>query len=148
MAHGAPDHIRLSDDAFSHYDFHRPTSGVWVMGAGETRNLVDLDMVGVFGLVFMVVDNNESLLRVEVDGREVFEIDVRAAFATRQLYWGALGGIIGVTTYDEINDHYSLWFNANWKIYVHNHLTIQIQNLTLNPCNVRIIQGMYLKYKG
>jgi len=72
MAHGAPDHTRLSDDAFAHYEYIRPASGAWGMIAGEKRNLVDLDLTGVFGLAFMLVDNKSAILKIEVDGYDVY----------------------------------------------------------------------------
>jgi len=40
MAHGAPDHTRLMDDAFSHYEYVRPASGAWAMIANEKETLL------------------------------------------------------------------------------------------------------------
>ena len=148
MAHGAPDHTRLSDDAFAHYEYIRPASGAWGMIAGEKRNLVDLDLTGVFGLAFMLVDNKSAILKIEVDGYDVYQSNPSSVFGSLGFMGSAIGSMAGVSKYDEINDDYGLWFDAGWKVYIHNHLLIQVFNISVNPCNVHIIRGRYLKYKG
>jgi len=49
MAHGAPDHTRLSDDAFSHYEYNYVDGFNWNLIVNERRSLVDIDL-----MVFLV----------------------------------------------------------------------------------------------
>jgi len=147
MAHGAPDHTRLSDNAYAHYDYSRPVAGPWLVLPGDERSLYDLDLVGVFGLAVMLVDNKHALLNVEVDGISIFQDTPSNAFAVNGFYKGAVNGVLGTSIYDEVNDIYSLWFKSDWNIYVHTHLKIEVQNFTLNNCNVAQIRGYILTYK-
>lgn len=148
MPHGAPDHVRLSDNAYSHYKYnHVPGSG-WAMIINEHRAVVDIDMVGLFGEVFMLVNNKEAYLRIEIDGREIFELSAGDIFRYYGLYKGALNGIIGSSIYNEIDDKYSAWYNNNWNIYIHEHLLVEIWNFTLNPCQVGMIWTNYATYRG
>jgi len=148
MAHGAPDHTRLSDDAFSHYEYNYVDGFNWNLIVNERRSLVDIDLIGIFGISYALMDNNQAIFRIEIDGREIFENDAKTLFTELQIYGGKIKGVLGATVYDEVNDKYSLWYHNDWKIYVHNHLKIEIWNLTLNPCIVDTIWCEYAKYKG
>jgi len=148
MAHGAPDHTRLSDDAFSHYEYHYEPSGGWVMIVNEKRSIVDIDLVGVFGIAYVLMNNKASYFRIEVDGRQIFELAPSTVFEDLRLDAGKISGVMGVSTYDEVNDHYSLWYHTDWKIYVHEHLLVEVYNFTINPCTVAAIWCEYAEYKG
>ena len=148
MAHGAPDHTRLSDDAFSHYEYNYVPGGGWALLALERRSIVDIDLVGIFGIAFALVNNKGSYFRIEVDGREVFELAPSTVFTQLQCYNGKVKGVVGSTIYDEVNDKYSIWYHTDWKIYVHKHLKVEVWNFTINPCTVAAIWCEYAKYKG
>lgn len=148
MAHGAPDHTRLSDDAFSHYEYNYTSGGLWLIAPGDSRSIVDLDLVGVFGICYVLMDNKRSYFRVVIDGRKIFELSPQAVFEDLQLYGGKISGALGVSTYDDVNDKYSLWYHTDWKIYVHNHLKVDVYNFTISNCNVAAIWCEYAEYKG
>ena len=148
MAHGAPDHTRLSDDAFSHYKYNYVPNGGWNLLALERQSLVDIDLVGLFGITYVVMNNNGTYLRVEIDEREVFELAPKTVFRDLQLYGGKIKGIFGASVYDEVNNKYSIWYHTDWKIYIHKHLKIEVHNFTINPCTVSAIWCEYAEYKG
>jgi len=148
MAHGAPDHTRLSDDAFAHYEYNYVPGGGWALIALERRSIVDIDLVGIFGIAFALVNNERAWLRIEVDGREIIELDPRGVFRDLQIYNGKIKGVVGSTIYDEVNDKYSIWYHNDWKIFVHKHLKVEVYNFTINPCTVSAIWCEYAEYKG
>jgi len=147
MAHGAPDHTRLSDNAYAHYSYQRPWAAGWVILPGDERSLYDFDLVGVFGLASMRVNNKYALLDIEVDGIEIFLGSPDYAFSSHGFYKGALDGVTGVSIFNEIDNDYTLWFKTDWNVYVHNHLKIAIQNETLNNVNVSTVRGHILTYR-
>ena len=148
MAHGSPDHTVLSDDAYSHYEYNYVSSGGWNILATQRRSLIDIDLVGIFGITFMLVNNKGAYLRIEVDGRQIFELAPSTVFTDLQLYAGKIKGIMGVSTYNEIDNKYSLWYHTDWKIYVHKHLLVEVYNFTIDPCQVSAIWCEYAEFKG
>jgi len=119
------------------------------MIAGEKRNLVDLDLIGgIWPLHLCWLTIKQPFLNIEVDGNDVYQSNPSSVFGSLGFMGSAAGSMTGVSRYDEINDDYCLWFDAGWKVYIHNHLLIQVNNSGINPCNVKIIRGRYLKYRG
>jgi hypothetical protein len=148
MARGSPDWTQSIDNSHTHYEYYRPTTGTLLIPPLNKYQLIDLDMTGIFGWCFMVVDNPNSLLRVEIDSREIFELDCDDAFNNQGLYKGGLDSEVGVSLYNAVDNHYGLWFHSRWQEYFYKHLMIEIDNITIFNCNVTIVQGMYGKYTG
>ena len=148
MPHGAPDHTRLSDDAHSHYQYTYISGGGIPVPSLARYDLVDIDMVGIFGIAFLLSDNKGTYLRMEVDGRQIFELAASDVFKDIGLGKGGLHGVIGSSMYDEVNDKYSLWYNNDWRIYVHNHLLVEVYNFTINPCLIAAVWCEYATYTG
>jgi len=96
----------------------------------------------------MLVDNKETILNIEVDGYDVYQSNPSSVFGSLGFMGSAVNSMAGVSVYDEITNNYCLWFDAGWKVYIHNHLLIQVHNASVNPCTVKIIRGRYLKYGG
>ena len=124
MAHGAPDHTRLSDDAFSHYTVRHFTDTTITIPSGIATELFNQDFIGVFGYVIVDVDYSSLSILVYVDGTNVYYINAATLFDTFNLGSKAGAGGWGVSKFDDINNRYVLWLDADYHVYVKSNLTI------------------------
>ena len=123
MAHGSPDHTRLSDDAYSHFQDKWSYSPWGGLDAGDPANyIIDVSMVGLLGDIYVLCTDPGISLKVAIDGTTIFSWDV-ATLITLGL-WGYSNNQMrmGCTSYNTVAKLYAMVFNANHQIYVHNTL--------------------------
>jgi len=133
MAHGAPDHSRMTEDAFAHYQdvILRPAAAA-IAHVGDVvpyTTCVDADVVGVFGYFRAWADHQCLRVRIFIDNLVtpifLFTITEMAGGG----FWGYSNPAnkFGVTKWDEINDSFGMVYDEKWGLYIHTHLKIEVQ---------------------
>lgn len=147
MAHGAPDHTRLADDAYSHYTFTRLFTPVTVIPMLSSIIPINENFVGVFGKVVMVLDNVGLTVKIEIDGVKVFELSPSYIMNSLYLEDRSVNADYGMTCYDTVNDNYGIWFSTGYNIYVRANLNIEISNAGGVARNLRTMRTYIKKYR-
>lgn len=123
MAHGAPDHTRLSDDAFSHYRdkwAYRPWGALM---AGDPANyIVNQSIVGVIGDIYVLTNDPGVTLKIEIDGVGIYSWDITALVSLGQWGYSNLQFKMSCTKYDAVLSQYAMIFSGNHQMYVHKSL--------------------------
>ena len=126
MAHGAPDHTQLSDDAFSHYTWKTHTDAAMVLPDAATVELANIDFVGVVAGFFAYSNYNQTRWRVKVDGLLIDTITAEMLYGLRP--WPTVVGwsAYNLNRYDPTTPSYVFSWGTNFKCYVHKNLTIDV----------------------
>jgi len=125
MAHGAPDHTRLSDDAFSHYRDRWGTFPWALLLAGDPANyIVNATVNGVLGDIYVVSNNPGVELTIEIDGTEVYSWAVDTLVTLGLWGYSNPQFKMSCTKYDVVLDQYAMIFSGYHQMYVHRTLRV------------------------
>lgn len=143
MAHGAPDHTRLSDDAYSHYILHYKRDIIWPITALET-DYFNTDLVGVFGYFAICLDDSRVQCRMFVDNNHIGTFRV----GTFKDYFGTglnqSKPFVSIPVYNAIDGRYTMIVDYRWDVYIHKNLRIA---LTSTGGGVHGVHDIRLLYK-
>ena len=145
MAHGAPDHIRLSDDAHSHFRWFRIWYDPVAIVSGIPLQLFYLTGVKTMGSLFVQTDWKDMYVSIHIDG---FNIDVAQPSAIwDDRLFSAAGNAPGwsISQYDEVNNKYCLFWNPQFKCYVHKSITIVVFHTAGVNKQMNMAQLVYLE---
>jgi len=127
MAHGAPDHTRLADDAYSHY---RDVWGYFpwgILAAADPGNyIVNKTGIGVLGDVYVLVDSALVKLKIVIDGVNVYSWDANTLKSLG--LWGYSNNQfkMSVTMFDAVIGLYAFMFSGNNGMYFHKSLQVYL----------------------
>ena len=142
MAHGAPDHTRLSDDAFSHYLLRYHRRIIWPHGVVVT-DMYNIDSVGVFGYLAMCINSPNVEVKIWCDGFHIGTFNIKE-FRDSFGYGDDHGNpYVSVPFYDAINNRYTMIIDYRWNIYFHKNLTITTVSTDLLPHTSHDIRLLY-----
>jgi len=119
MPIGAPDHTRLSDDAFSHYQWRQLRSGVNIplISTVETT-IIDISLTGVVGVFITSLSYNDIRINIYVDDIELgYQTPLWQSHKAR-MYSGGNNLIWGLNKYDIVNDWFIMFWDAGFRCYV------------------------------
>ena len=130
MAHGAPDHTRLTESGFAHYVDRvviRNSAALCATPAWEEA--LNVDIQGVWGYMWGWCDTHQFQVRITIDGVVVFYHTIA------QLMGGGFMGIssswdkFGVTSYSEVAGdlNFGMFYEEKWGLYIHSNITIEIR---------------------
>ena len=145
MAHGAPDHIRLSDDAHAHFRWFR----VWVdpvaIVSGVVTQMFYLTGVKTMGSLFIQTDWKELSVRIHIDGVNIDITTPKDIWDDR--LFSAAGNAPGwsISQYDEVNNKYCLFWNPLFKCYVHKSIQINVYHTAGVNKQMNMAQLVYLQ---
>lgn len=142
MAHGAPDHTRLQDDHHTHYKIYEEFFSDAAVGTIPVwTNIINKDMVGVFGWVWWKSNDPYLYCRIKVDGTVVLFFRPIDFHTMGPFGVGSAWGRMGCIKYDDAITYYSAFYDPGWTIYVHNNLTVEvayaIAHVGWGSCRVR-----------
>ena len=119
MAVGAPDHIRLADDAHSRYAWRWKVESSKNLADSVLWTLQDLSFEGVLIDFAVYTDYNLTDFKIYVDDINIQNLTPEWLFVQRMLrHPGGGNDLVGVSRFDVINDHYSVWWQSHFKCYV------------------------------
>ena len=147
MAHGAPDHIQISDDAYSHYTFTRLFPVAAGIGGFATITPVNENFVGVFGNSIIAMDSPDLIIRVYIDTVRIFDISARFTMNNLFLEDRAKEFDYGLSCYNPTDGEFCVWINTNYNVYVNNNLTITLTNPGAPPLNMLAMRCNIKKYR-
>jgi len=130
MAHGAPDHTRLSESGFAHYVDRvviRNSAPLCVNPLWEET--VNEDIQGVFGYMWGWCDTFAFNVRITIDGQIIFIMTIHQMAGGG--FWGSSGAWdkFGCTRYSAVAGdlNYGMFYDEKWGLYIHHNLTIEVQ---------------------
>jgi len=143
MAFGAPDGVRLSDMNLLQYpDVIYQTLSRNVLARTET-DLVNITGVGCLGGAELVFTDENSVLYIYLDG----EVQLRGKPFDMLTYFGTGSSVqtkqFGIGKYDTVNNIYSVWFNADYKLWFRKSLHVYIYNSLFGAQTIRLIRVAY-----
>ena len=124
MAHGAPDHTRLSESGFAHYtDRIIRRAGAPLVANPAWETALNVNIQGVFGYMWGWCDTPVFNVRITIDGVIVFR------FTIADLHGGGFWGLnsswdkMGCTAYSAVagNLSYGMFYDEKWGLYVHSN---------------------------
>ena len=119
MARGAPDHIRLSDDAHSRYTWRWLQEAGIISASGTLYTLIDEKFEGVLISFSILCRYRACRFRIYVDDIEILDFRPETVFNSYHFrHPGAGLDIVGLSIYDDVNLKYALWFQTHYKCYV------------------------------
>lgn len=147
MPIGAPDHTRLSDDAYSHYIWTRGDLTSVNLNDGIETTLIDDSYIGVLGVLIFEVNWNATNVTIYVDGNLIDQINPfawwdtnKGAFADFDAFWGML-------RYDDVNPKYTFLWNPHFKCYVKRSFKVTGQQWSGVMKTLKVNHYIYLERK-
>lgn len=126
MARGAPDHIRLSDDAHSRYTWRWQLGAAVNQASGVTYTPIDESFEGILISFSSYCEYNQTRFRIYVDDILIQEMRPGILFGNMRFRQPASGlDITGVNMYDDVNKKYALWWQSHFKCYVKKSVKIE-----------------------
>ena len=130
MAHGAPDHTRLTESGFAHYVDKvvlRNSAALCVAPAWEEA--LNVDIQGVWGYMWGWCDTHQFQVRITIDGVVIFIMTIN------QMHGGGFWGSnspwdkFGCTKFSEVAGDLSfgMFYDEKWGLYIHSNITIEIR---------------------
>lgn len=127
MAVGAPDHIRLADDAHSRYTWKWELAASIMANDATLYTLIDTDFEGVLISFSSTCKYTDTRYRIYVDDVETQELRPIVLWQSHRFRQPPQGfDITGVQIYDEINDLYGVWFYTHFKCYVKKNVKVDV----------------------
>jgi hypothetical protein len=119
MTIGAPDHVRLSDDAHSRYTWKRLVEASIAAADGVLYTLIDQAFEGVLVSFSSRCVYNETRYLIYVDDIEIQDIRPKTLWDSHMFRKpDSSFDITGLSVYDEINNKFNIWFYTHFKCYV------------------------------
>lgn len=134
MAHGAPDHVGMTDINLLDYTDKIKFNTFEIIGPLDSYNVIDVVGVGCFNSLVFEVDSKSISVQLFVDGVLWLPLYFSVLWTALKLTGASGYPNFGVLRYDEINDNYGIWLNFNWNLFFGKSLKLVIENHT--PANI------------
>lgn len=126
MARGAPDHIRLSDDAHSRYTWKWKLAGSQNCVSGVPWDCIDEKFEGILISFSSYCEYKSTRYKIYVDDILIQELRPEVQWESHKFRHPDSGfDITGISMYDEVNDKYALWWQSHFKCYVRKSVKVE-----------------------
>lgn len=129
LIRGSPDHTVLAEQSFAHYkDVTVARLGGVVPLLPVWEDVVNANIRGVFGYLWMHGTDSRLQVRVTIDGNVVFSWSIWELHDRGFSGIGYLGKKFGCAAYntEAMDQNLSMWYDEEWTLYVHKNLLIEM----------------------
>jgi len=130
MARGSPDWTVLNEQSFAHYTDRVIRQVVTPVSAAPVWDeILNVDIRGVFGYMWVWTDSIAFRPRIWIDGVLVFMMTINEMAGGG--FWGYSQpwNKFGVTRFSNValDLNFGMFYDEQWGLYIHKNITIEVQ---------------------